>query len=343
MQKYVTHVTKTKNSTKTKTKHFYHNSRKINTASTSHYKSDCLLPVPTFDPKSHRRILLDPLDDTCNLHVMSIIVLCTALASLLPSCNDNRNLSWHQYLTSVPVNKLEFSPQNSSLKNNLCVHAAQSTQLLDNESCHYGVPTAPIRVSDTLTTVSSAQDNCLQGHITFSQQDRSCRDLVSLITTYDTCSMVNCITKASVHSSWTIKPSDTWVKGVGGKLVKSSGTVVIPNHSFAYSGKQHSLEADIIESLPRGIHLLVGLPTIVDPSIAVVPDLANYRCYLTALKETLRLDNIDKVVSRHNSDPKRIVSACAGLLPEIGVLMSLGWSINNIVTVQYYCSLNNIV
>lgn len=110
---------------------------------------------------------------------------------------------------------------------------------------------------------------------------RAERSLMTRVTTYDTCSMVCCIVESAIDPSWVITPSDKWVKGVGGKIVKSSGVVTVPNHSFVYCGSQHDLQCDIIESLPRGIQILIGLPTIVDARYSLVPDLFNYRCYTT--------------------------------------------------------------
>ena len=99
--------------------------------------------------------------------------------------------------------------------------------------------------ADVLTT-QSATTSCIQAHISFASDDRSKRTLHEFITTEDTCSMVNCIVKSAVDSSWVVRPSDTVVKGVGGKLVHSAGKVTVPNHSFVYCGDKHELECDIV-------------------------------------------------------------------------------------------------
>ena len=194
---------------------------------------------------------------------------------------------------------------------------------LKDESCY----------ADVLT-VQSAARSCIQAHISYATNDRLSRELHEFITTEDTCSMVNCIVKGAVDPSWVVRPSDTVVKGVGGKLVHSIGRVTIPNHSFVYCGDMHELECDIVESLPRHIDVLIGLPTIVDPRFQLVTDLANSRTYSTQLKETLRLDDIDMVYARRCDSPKRVLSACAGLVPEIGVLLNMGWRLEEMIVVE---------
>ena len=62
--------------------------------------------------------------------------------------------------------------------------------------------------------------------------------------------------------------------------MSTSGRVRVPNHAFVYQGRQRDLVCSVVEDMPRGIELLIGLPTIHSQSYRLLLDMAGSRIYV---------------------------------------------------------------
>ena len=65
-------------------------------------------------------------------------------------------------------------------------------------------------------------------------------------------------------------------------------------------------------------------------------DPANYRVYLGALKETIRLDKLRKVRARLNAEPIGMVSICGGCDPSLGMTLMMGFKVCLYLSIEKY-------
>jgi hypothetical protein len=148
-----------------------------------------------------------------------------------------------------------------------------------------------------------------------------------LVTLFDTAAMPNCVLESAVKPHWKwLEREPSRVRGVGGSTVNTVGRVVVPGHSMVYQGRRMGLVANVVRELPRGIQLLVGLETIQGKAYHIVTDPAGFRVHIRATKEVVRLDRLVDVVWRQGQGEQWMLSLCSGLLPELGVMLELGWN-----------------
>ena len=156
-----------------------------------------------------------------------------------------------------------------------------------------------------------------------------------VVTAFDSMAMVTCVLRSCVGDDWVwIQRGGCRVRGISGEETKAIGKVLIPSHAMVYQGRRRGLVASVVEAMPRGIQLLVGLPVIRSPNYRLVLDVANCRVYARAVQEVIRLDDLAEVVNRRLMAPGYVLSLCAGLLVELYVMLELGFRVAVVLVVE---------
>ena len=119
-----------------------------------------------------------------------------------------------------------------------------------------------------------------------------------------------------------------------GAEVVTTGKVEVPTHAMVYQGRQRGLICSVVASIPRGIQLLIGLPTIRSRNYKLLLDLGGCRVYVRAVFETIRLDVLSKVLKRLKAEPAVVLSLCAGLCVELYVMLELGFRIEEVLVIE---------
>jgi hypothetical protein len=164
------------------------------------------------------------------------------------------------------------------------------------------------------------------------------QELRQVLTGFDTMSMVNIMEKSQVDPSWKWLSRGGRVKGIGGQLHSIEGIVEVPAHAMTYLGERKRMTVSVIKQIPHGVHLLIGLPTILSPEYSIKPDPINWRVHVNGLKEVVRLDWITSVKMRMAAGPQVMLSLCAGILVEVPVAIEMGWSVVEVLVME--CGIN---
>lgn len=164
------------------------------------------------------------------------------------------------------------------------------------------------------------------------------QELRQVLTGFDTMSMVNIMEKSQVDPSWKWLSRGGRVKGIGGQLHSIEGIVEVPAHAMTYLGERKKMIVSVIKQIPHGVHLLIGLPTILSPEYSIKPDPINWRVHINGLKEVVRLDWITSVKMRMAAGPQVMLSLCAGILVEVPVAMEMGWNVVEVLVME--CGIN---
>ena len=166
---------------------------------------------------------------------------------------------------------------------------------------------------------------------------------------YDTLSMSNLFNKEYLPEvlpegwSWIMKGGN--VTGAGDKTVCSEGRLKITDWKYTRARECMPLTCTMVE-VPRDAVVVIGsrvmvLPTqnkLQQPGLDIVSDLTNFRMYLVAIKEVVRLDWLPLVTARTQRDPVNILSWYDGLATPYFVLYDLGFKIG-----MYYAIANDAI
>ena len=153
---------------------------------------------------------------------------------------------------------------------------------------------------------------------------------------------MHCIELAAAHSQRTyniyvglkVKKPPHNVTGAGDKTVCSEGRLKINEWKYTRAGECMPLICTVVE-VPRDAVVVIGSRVMVmstqtklqQPGLDIVSDLTNFRMYLVAIKEVIRLDWLPLVTARTQGDPVNILSWYDGLATPYYVLCDLGFKI----------------
>jgi hypothetical protein len=151
----------------------------------------------------------------------------------------------------------------------------------------------------------------------------------------DTLSQINMISPAfldSIPFPWDYVAPPSSVLGAGGSTSSTKGEVLIGSYSLVYRGQTSPIRCTVID-IPDKIDLVLGLPEI--KRLRLAPFLHDYRAYVLAYKETIRLDDLRRIRRRLNSAPWNIMSLCGGIEPQISTLLELGIHIGRYYSIEF--------
>jgi hypothetical protein len=125
------------------------------------------------------------------------------------------------------------------------------------------------------------------------------------------------------------------VKGAGDLSSPSKGRLLIDRFKFTNNGTITELMCSVIK-FPKPATIIIGSYTMLEGPRAydIMPDLQNFRVYVIALGETVRLDWLHKIVARLCMDPIDILSLFGGIEPQIAVLKELGFRVRQCYSVE---------
>lgn len=161
-----------------------------------------------------------------------------------------------------------------------------------------------------------------------------------LAVNFDTLSMTNlfevkCIPDP-LPEDWSWDKSTEHVTGAGDVKSPTFGSLTIPKWKFTWLGQEVPMLFTML-SLPRGAQVVIGTHTMFDPKLNhkdglipldIVPDLSNFRVYIMALKETVRLDWLPRTLNRLHSRPINVLSWYGGVETGLYAMLELGFRIN---------------
>lgn len=161
----------------------------------------------------------------------------------------------------------------------------------------------------------------------------------SLLTLFDTGAMMNTVVRSVVQSGWLYvrggPDTAAEVESLGGHKVAVGGEVVIPAHAMVYKGQRNDMVATVVDSIPHGVELLIGLPVILNPMFSVHVDMPGWRVYVRALGEVVRLDLVSRMRARRSYGSVSLLSLCSGMCVEGFVALELMMQVERIDAVEF--------
>ena len=166
-----------------------------------------------------------------------------------------------------------------------------------------------------------------------SAADAPCSKWKQICSIWDSASNTCLINPNLIRSHWKWASRDKrLVTGVGGKQTECYGIVIVPIMS-TFAGEILFVCSTVVNFHPI-IDFMYGLDF--QESHRAIFDPSNYRVYLGALKETIRLDKLRKVRARLNAEPIGMVSICGGCDPPLGMALMMGFKVCFYLSIEKY-------
>ena len=267
-------------------------------------------------------------------HVMFIEFRCQQLRRALHSCH-NAYLSsllqiWLQRAQTLPaISQLNLANSGSPC-NDVPLRGHHDT---DDDDTSFSLR----EITHTLLQLSQTNREFL-AHASFidwgdSAADAPCSKWKQICSIWDSASNTCLINPNLIRSHWKwASRAKRLVTGVGGKQTECYGIVIVPIMS-TFAGEILYVCSTVVDFHPI-IDFMYGLDF--QESHRAIFDPANYRVYLGALKETIRLDKLRKVRARLNAEPIGMVSICGGCDPPLGMALMMGFKVCFYLSIEKY-------